>query len=694
MKNKYLLICMAFLCLNLSTTYAQKNNMFYGTIETEYAVRLKKLAPNDIKIISSLDGYSAVKLSDKAAEKLHHMVLTHGPGFIFEKSEAQALNTIRNHQTRRQQKTASYSISEDQLVNQGIALVNNANIDSHIRALEAYGTRYHTTQKARQSVLDLKQKWETISSGRTDVSVKIVEHQSTTMPSVVMTIQGQDLPNEYVIIGGHIDSVSPERETNAPGADDNASGIATITEVARVLFEMDFKPKRTIEFMAYAAEEVGLRGSREIAEDYKNRNVNVLSYVQFDMTNYKGSPKDVYISDDSYNSATLNSFLANLMDHYNASGSHQFTYDYTRCNYGCSDHYSWAQQGYPAAFPFEASFNGSNPYIHTVRDTSERFPTANATHAAKFAKLGIEYLIEVAKSKGSVTVPSYCSSNGNSVSDEYIQNVSIGNINNNSTAQNGYQDFTSQNTELKQNTSHTITITPKWTGRSYKEGYAVWVDLNQDSDFEDAGELVWSKAASTESPVSGSFSIPSTAKLGKTRMRVSMQYNKIPAPCGSFNYGEVEDYSVTIAEGGGTDPDPDICAGVPQYNANQNYQTGDRVVYFNTLYERTSSGWRRIGTCGTTRTTNLDNVPTLVNNNEVILVSPNPLKGKVFSVQVQNELWKHKEVTIYNANGKLLQKISMKSNKQTIDITNFSSGIYFISLSNTSNTYTQQLIKE
>ncbi|SEC29538.1 Por secretion system C-terminal sorting domain-containing protein [Tenacibaculum sp. MAR_2009_124] len=696
MKSKYLLICTVFLYLNLSNVFAQTPNMFYGTIETEYATKLKKLAPNDINIISSLNGYSAVKLSDKAAEKLHHMVLTHGPGFIFEKSEAQAINTINNHQSRQQQqKTASYSISEDQLVNQGITLVNNTNIDAHIRELEAYGTRYHTTQKARQSVLDLKQKWETISNGRSDVSVKIVEHQSTSMPSVVMTIQGQELPNEYVIIGGHIDSVSPERDTNAPGADDNASGIATITEVARVLFEMNFQPKRTIEFMAYAAEEVGLRGSREIAEDYKNRNVNVISYVQFDMTNYKGSPKDVYISDDSFNSTTLNSFLANLMDHYNASGSHQFTYDYTRCNYGCSDHYSWAQQGYAAAFPFEASFNESNPYIHTIRDTSTRFPTANATHAAKFAKLGLEYLIEVAKSKGSVTVPSYCSSNGNNVSDEYIQNVTIGNINNNSSAQNGYQDFTAQNTELKQNTSHTISITPKWTGRSYQEGYAVWIDLNQDSDFEDAGELVWSKSISTESPVSGSFSIPSTAKLGKTRIRVSMQYNKIPSPCGAFNYGEVEDYSVTIAEGGGTDPDPDICAGVPQYNANQNYQSGDKVVYFNTLYERTSNGWKRIGTCGVNRVVNdTEPIPTLVSNNKVVLVSPNPLKGKVITVRIQNELWKYKEVTIYDANGKLLQNISMKADSQNIDVSNLSAGIYFISLSNTNSIYTQQLVKE
>ncbi|PHN99793.1 hypothetical protein CSC82_32200 [Rhodobacteraceae bacterium 4F10] len=344
MKKKYLLLSLLLLCLSFSNVYSQEK-MFYGTIETKDALKLQKVAPADIKILSSTNGFSAVKLSHHAAEKLHHMILTHGPGFIYESSEKEALQTIQKLQSKKTyQQRASYTISEDQLVNQSLGLVNNTNIANHIVELENYGTRYHTTQKATQAVQDLKQKWETMASGRSDISVRIVNHSSTTMPSVVMTIQGSDLPNEYVIIGGHIDSVSPERETNAPGADDNASGIATITEMARVLFQMDFQPKRTIEFMAFAAEEVGLRGSKEIAQDYKNRNVNVLSYVQFDMTNYKGSPKYVYISDDSYNSSTLNAFLASLMDHYNTSGSHQFTYDYTRCNYGCSDHYSLAQQ--------------------------------------------------------------------------------------------------------------------------------------------------------------------------------------------------------------------------------------------------------------------------------------------------------------------------------------------------------------
>lgn len=693
MKKKYLLLSLLLLCLSFSNVYSQEK-MFYGTIETKDALKLQKVAPADIKILSSTNGFSAVKLSHHAAEKLHHMILTHGPGFIYESSEKEALQTIQKLQSKKTyQQRASYTISEDQLVNQSLGLVNNTNIANHIVELENYGTRYHTTQKATQAVQDLKQKWETMASGRSDVSVRIVNHSSTTMPSVVMTIQGSDLPNEYVIIGGHIDSVSPERETNAPGADDNASGIATITEMARVLFQMDFQPKRTIEFMAFAAEEVGLRGSKEIAQDYKNRNVNVLSYVQFDMTNYKGSPKDVYISDDSYNSSTLNAFLASLMDYYNTSGSHQFTYDYTRCNYGCSDHYSWAQQGYDAAFPFEASFNGSSPYIHTVNDTSDRFPTANATHAAKFAKLGLEYLIEVAKSKGSVSVPTYCDSKGNNVNDEYIQNVTLGSINNNSGATNGYEDFTNISTDIEQGSSNTITVTPKWTGTVYKEGYAVWIDYNQDSDFEDNGEQVWGKSASTDNSVSGSFTVPNTAKLGVTRMRVSMRYNNTPSSCGSFDYGEVEDYTLNIIEGdGGTSTD--ICDGVPQYDSSQNYQVGDRVVYFNVLYERTSSGWNNIGNCGGAKTDNLNVRQVLVNDKDVIVFSPNPVENNSITLQINNELWKNKEVTIYNANGRLLQKVKMSSRSNNVDVSKLSAGIYFMSLDDTGKTYTKQLVKK
>ncbi|MFY7671888.1 GEVED domain-containing protein [Tenacibaculum sp. MEBiC06402] len=140
----------------------------------------------------------------------------------------------------------------------------------------------------------------------------------------------------------------------------------------------------------------------------------------------------------------------------------------------------------------------------------------------------------------------YCDSKGNNVNDEYIGRVAIGSINNASGNGNGYSDFTSQSTSLAKSASATITITPTWTGTVYSEGYAVFIDYNQDGDFTDSGETVWTQSATQTTPVSGSFTVPASAAEGATRMRVSMKYNGVPTSCETFTYGEVEDYTVVI----------------------------------------------------------------------------------------------------------------------------------------------------
>ena len=140
----------------------------------------------------------------------------------------------------------------------------------------------------------------------------------------------------------------------------------------------------------------------------------------------------------------------------------------------------------------------------------------------------------------------YCTSQGNSTADEKIGKVVFGTINNTSTGTAGYENFTALSTNAVRGTAYTITITPSWTSTKYKEGYAVWIDYNKDGDFLDTGEKVWTKAASTTTPVSGTFTIPGTATLGATRMRVQMKYNAVPTSCEAFSYGQVEDYTVNI----------------------------------------------------------------------------------------------------------------------------------------------------
>ena len=148
-----------------------------------------------------------------------------------------------------------------------------------------------------------------------------------------------------------------------------------------------------------------------------------------------------------------------------------------------------------------------------------------------------------------VATATYCASKGNSVADEYISRVQLGTINNVSTGGTGYSDFTAISTSLTKGSASTITITPTWTATAYAEGYAVWIDLNGDKDFADAGELVWSKVASTTTPATGSFSVPTTATSGSTRMRISMKYNGVATACEAIPYGEVEDYTINLVAG-------------------------------------------------------------------------------------------------------------------------------------------------
>lgn len=181
--------------------------------------------------------------------------------------------------------------------------------------------------------------------------------------------------------------------------------------------------------------------------------------------------------------------------------------------------------------------------------------TPGATYTFTVRALDAAGNISAASNTVTVTTPlfSYCASQGNSIVDEYIGNVQLGSINNTSVGGTGYTDFTSISTNLSLGSSNTITITPVWTGTVYPEGYAVFIDYNRDGDFLDADETVYTRAATTATPISGNFTVPNNpAYIGTTRMRVSMKYNGTPTSCETFDFGQVEDYTVNIVSGTST----------------------------------------------------------------------------------------------------------------------------------------------
>lgn len=382
--------------------HSTSSDYLFATMDAKQANDLHKMYPNSVQILQTHQNVSAVYLPESMTVALENELHLHGPAYVrhFSSSEAQDY-LYKNTETRQQ--VASFTITEQAIVNQLLSKTNPTKIEETILELENFGTRFHTSNQAIPAMEFILNKWQSIinKSGRSDIHLSLYQHTNTPMPSVILTIDGNDDSNELVIIGGHADSITPNSYSNpnspAPGADDNASGIATITEVLRVLVESNFQPKKTIQIMAYSAEEVGLVGSKEIAADYKEQGKNVLGYVQFDMTNYQGSANDLYLTTDSYIDNNLNLFLVELLENYNSStSSHPISFGYTKCNYACSDHESWARNGYAAAFPIESKFNDYNKNIHSVNDRYS--VTGNSFQAEKFAKLGLQFLVEVAKS--------------------------------------------------------------------------------------------------------------------------------------------------------------------------------------------------------------------------------------------------------------------------------------------------------
>lgn len=106
---------------------------------------------------------------------------------------------------------------------------------------------------------------------------------------------------------------------HAPGADDDGTGVVNNLEALRGLLAGGFKPATPVEIHWYAAEEVGLRGSSDVAKKYKARKVEIQAFMQMDMTAYfRPGSKEVIALLPDYVDNDLNEFVKTLVDEYNS----------------------------------------------------------------------------------------------------------------------------------------------------------------------------------------------------------------------------------------------------------------------------------------------------------------------------------------------------------------------------------------
>ena len=99
-------------------------------------------------------------------------------------------------------------------------------------------------------------------------------------------VQGSDekLKDECIVIGGHFDHCGEHAGLIFPGANDNASGSATVMEIAEAYGKMQKKPKRSVMFVLFGGEEMGLMGSYYFADHLPSQFNKLDAMLNFDMT--------------------------------------------------------------------------------------------------------------------------------------------------------------------------------------------------------------------------------------------------------------------------------------------------------------------------------------------------------------------------------------------------------------------------
>ena len=145
----------------------------------------------------------------------------------------------------------------------------------------------------------------------------------------------------------------------------------------------------------------------------------------------------------------------------------------------------------------------------------------------------------------------------------------------------GIQNFTNMTADLTKNQSYTLEVTMGSCNLSYNGALAAWIDFNNDGDFDDPNEQIGVYQGKPTSIQSWTFTVPLTAHIGWTRMRVMQQeggtYASI-APCNTFQWGAVEDYLIQIK------PANTVCAMPSNVQINMGAYTAALTWDVNTTY--------------------------------------------------------------------------------------------------------------
>ena len=294
---------------------------------------------------------------------------------------------------------------ENPTIREMLDQVNMDSLEATVQHLQDYGLRLWNTDNAFAA-----SDW--IASRMLALGLEVEQqpfYASTWLgsgnaaPNVIGIQRGTKYPDTYVVCGSHFDSFSWEAFGGsglAPGADDNATGVASVLESARIMTQYEFE--YSIIYCAYGCEEMGLYGSEAYASRCQEQGMDIIGYFNNDMNGYLNPGDQIHIDCIYPNSVEpIGTYYMNVGEVYYP----ELPIRHVNFNEGDSDHTSFNNHGYMGIYPFE-DYENYSPYIHTPDDVIGTSVTSFEM-SQQYCQMNIACLAEIANPVGE-TPQVYC----------------------------------------------------------------------------------------------------------------------------------------------------------------------------------------------------------------------------------------------------------------------------------------------
>ncbi len=319
------------------------------------------------------------------------IILKHPYGDIYPATNDGTVRITKNKAHLSKAKANRYRLEAtkdaDPFIQSLIDEIDITGVEELIQHMENYGTRYYNKPQAFEAEQWIKDQFIALGL-ETEIHTF---PQAGSSGNIIAIQEGTLYPDEYIVCGAHYDTYNNNQNfDDAPGADDNATGVASIIEAARILSQYEFD--RSIIYCAWSAEEIGLVGSQYYAEDAAEEELDILGYFNLDMTGYLDSSQDFkFVLHYSHNSELLRDYYINMANIYYPGIETVMSFS----SWG-SDYASFANNGYMGVSQNE-DWSHANPHYHSPTDLIG--PSVNNFEQVEtYAGLNIASVATLAKS--------------------------------------------------------------------------------------------------------------------------------------------------------------------------------------------------------------------------------------------------------------------------------------------------------